>query len=118
MNENNQPENQAPSKEQIISFLKEQIEVKELQSHLQQLNTDIAKNRADEMEAYAKLAHYSSTPKNGDVIEHKVTQEDLDNNPEMTEQNIKVGDVIGIPKEDYEAFKSRIEKPSPLSVVE
>jgi hypothetical protein len=37
------------------------------------------------------------------MIEHVVSQEDMDNNPELAEQGIKVGDVIGISNNAAEA---------------
>jgi hypothetical protein len=38
-----------------------------------------------------------TNPQN-DTVKHTVTQEDMDNNPEMVEAGIKVGDEILIPK--------------------
>ncbi len=32
-----------------------------------------------------------------DTLDHEVTQEDLDNNPTLAEQGVKVGDTIQIP---------------------
>lgn len=98
-------ENKIPTKEQLIAALQEQIEVKQVQLTLQKLNAELAKNRADELEAYAKIAHFSNkSSTNDNVVEHTVTQEDIDNNPEMSQQGIKVGDKIGIPKEVYDQF--------------
>jgi len=37
-----------------------------------------------------------------ELVDHVVTQEDLDLNPELAEEGTKVGDVIQIPKEDDE----------------
>lgn len=104
MNEQQQAQKQAPSKEEVVRFLSDQIEVKELQARLQKLNTEIAVDRASELEAYAKISHYTSAPKNDEIVEHTVTQDDIDNNPELGQNNVKVGDVIGIPKAAYEGF--------------
>ena len=103
------PENQQsfpPTKEQVTKFLLEQIEVKELQSRLQSLNTKIAVERANELEAFAKASHFSKPL--DDVKQHVVTEQDLINNPDLSSQNIKVGDTIGIPvaaMEDFMASK-------------
>ncbi|GAA0561817.1 hypothetical protein [Chitinophaga japonensis] len=37
------------------------------------------------------------------MIDHKVTAEDLKNNPELAEQGVEEGEVIGIPAENTEA---------------
>lgn len=86
----------APTKEEIVAFLKEQIEVKEYQSALQKINTDIAMNRFLELEALAKIGQLTNT-KQDPGIPHIVSQEDLDNNPHLVEMGIKVGDNIRIP---------------------
>lgn len=99
-----QRSNTPPTLDQMITVLKEQIMVKELQSTLQELNTKIAKGRAEEVEAYAKAAHFTPTTTDPNVVEHIVTQQDLDNNPEMVKMNIEVGHKIGIPREAYEQF--------------
>lgn len=91
-----------PTKEQLIAFLQEQIEVKEFQATLQKLNTSIAVERAAELEAFIKINHF--TTQQPDVVQHVITQEDIDNNPVLAEQNIKVGDTVGIPKDAYENF--------------
>lgn len=40
----------------------------------------------------------AAKPKVVNTIKHKVTQEDLDNNPDLVTNGIKVGDEIDIPK--------------------
>ena len=97
------PEQKAPTKEQVTKFYKEQIEVAKLRRDLSQILSETAKFDAERAEAIAKQAHFSAprpqAPSEGmpeGVIPHTVTQEDLDNNPELNEQGIKVGDVIGI----------------------
>jgi hypothetical protein len=42
------------------------------------------------------------------VVPHTVTQEDLDANPELAEQGIKVGDVVGITERPVEEGESEI----------
>lgn len=37
---------------------------------------------------------------NGVDIDHVISQEDLDNNPMLVEEGVKVGDVVKIPKEN------------------
>lgn len=107
-------ETKVPSKEQLIAALQEQIDVKTVQAELQDLNTRLAQGRANELEAYAKIAHFSNnSPSKEDAVEHIVTQDDIDNHPGMTQQGIKVGDKIGIPKDDYEQFISKNIKQQP-----
>jgi hypothetical protein len=102
-------EKKLPSKEDVIKFYKEQIEIAKLRKDLAEQVCATAEFDARTAEAIAKKAHFSapmpqqsqSMPEG--VVEHVVTQEDLDNNPELAEQGIKVGDVVGI-----------AEKPSPV----
>jgi hypothetical protein len=87
-----------PSKEEIIAFIKEQIEVKTVQLELQNLNTGLATSRAEELKALAFIAQM--TQQGGVKPEgtpHTITQEDMDNNPELAEEGIKVGDEVIIP---------------------
>ena len=65
-----------PTKEEIISFMKEQIEVKQVQ-----------------------LTYPSSGQTYAGGSPHTVTQEDMDNNPELADQGIKVGDEVLIPSD-------------------
>lgn len=96
-------EQKAPTKEQITKFYEEQIEIAKLRRDLSQVLAETAKHDADRAESIAKQAHFSA-PKGQapieqmpeGVIPHTVSQEDLDANPELIEQGIKVGDVIGI----------------------
>jgi hypothetical protein len=97
-------EQKAPTKEQVTKFYKEQIEVAKLRRELSQILSETAEYDARRAEAIAKQAHFSAPrpqqPADQDlpegVVQHTVTQEDMDNNPELAEQGIKVGDVIGI----------------------
>lgn len=92
-----------PSKEEVLKFYKEQIEVAKLRKDLAELVCATAEFDAKTAEAIAKKAHFSAPmPQQGPasmpegVVEHTITQEDMDNNPELAEQGIKVGDVVGI----------------------
>lgn len=100
-------EKKVPTKAEVIKFYTEQIEVAKLRAELAEIACQTAESDARRVEAIAKQAHFAG-PKGGGqqpqqsqdmpegVIPHTVTQEDLDNNPELAEQGIKVGDVVGI----------------------
>jgi hypothetical protein len=53
-------EQKAPTKDQVMEFLKEQIDVKKLQLELQQLNTGLATNRAEELKALSFIAQLTN----------------------------------------------------------
>lgn len=96
-------EQKTPTKEEVIKFFQEQIEVKTLQAQLQELDSKIANFRAEELRALSFIAQMTN-PKakgnehtGGDVQSHTVTQEDLDNNPELQEAGVEVGEEILIP---------------------
>lgn len=91
-----QQEEKVPTKEEVINFLNEQIEVKKVQYELQDLNTKLAVARAEELKALSFIGQMTNPENN--TVKHKVTQEDIDNNPEISEAGIKVGDEILIPK--------------------
>lgn len=103
--ENTAPkEEKIPTKEELIKFFQEQIEVKKVQLELQEINTAMAVARAEELKALSFIAQLTnpSKPDNayqGDGVPHTITQEDLDNNPELAEAGVKVGDDVLIPKE-------------------
>ncbi len=88
---------EVPSKEEVINFLAEQIEVKKVQLELQELNTKLAVARAEELKALSFIAQVTNPDNN--TVKHVVTQEDIDNNPEMSEAGIKVGDEILVSKD-------------------
>lgn len=105
--QNMNEEQKAPTKEQVMEFLKEQIDVKKLQLELQQLNTGLATNRAEELKALSFIAQLTNprqdeNPYRGapDGTPHKITQEDLDNNPELVEAGVEVGDDVIIPNQE------------------
>lgn len=51
-----------PTKEEVISFFQEQIEVKRVQLELQELNTAMAVGRAEELKALSFIAQITSPP--------------------------------------------------------
>ena len=99
MNPKNTPfaESEIPTKEQLIEAMTEQIEVKEVQLKLQKLNEELAKSKAGELQALNFTASMKEPASQG--TEHTITQEDLDNNPDLVEQGFKVGDDVFIPNE-------------------
>ena len=97
---------QGPSKEEIIKFLQEQIEVKKVQVDLQDLNTRLAVSRAEELKALAFVAQLTNPQPQG-AKPHTVTQEDLDNNPDLVEAGIEVGEEIMIPDFVEEELKQQ-----------
>jgi hypothetical protein len=102
----NQP---LPSKEEVIAFLKEQIEVKKFQVELQELNTKMASYRADELKALQFVAQMTNPQPPADAVPHNLTQEDMDQNPELVEQGFKVGDEVLVPK-DSEPAQRKLKK--------
>lgn len=84
---------EVPSKEQIIAWYKEQIEIATLRRDLSVLQMEIAKNEAQRTQATILMAQMQN-PASQNEVEHIVTQEDLDANPELVENNVKVGDKI------------------------
>jgi hypothetical protein len=88
-------EQKVPTKDELITFLNEQIEVKEVQLKLQNLNTALAKGRAEELQALnfiGNMTNPSSDVPRG--TPHKLTEEDLANNPDLVEAGLKVGDEV------------------------
>lgn len=98
-----------PSKEDIIKFLSEQMEVKEAQYKLQELNTKLAVARAEELKALQFIAQMSNPTPPSDAVTHNLTQEDIDENPELIERGFKVGDEVLVPK-DSEPAKRKLKK--------
>ena len=103
---NEQQEQQVPTKEELINFFNEQIEVKKVQLELQELNTNLAVAKAEELKALAFISQMTNPPQAGQRSEqpqgvpHTLTQEDLDNNPELASGGFMVGDDIMIPAQD------------------
>lgn len=98
-----------PSKEEIIKFLAEQMEVKEAQLKLQELNTKLAVARAEELKALQFIAQMTNPQPPADAVPHNLTQQDMDENPELAEQGFKVGDEVLVPK-DSEPAKRKLKK--------
>jgi hypothetical protein len=94
-----QQEKAVPTKEEIIAFIKEQIEVKSVQLELQELNTGLAVSRAEELKALAFIAQMTQPGGRPEGVPHTITQEDLDNNPELVGGGFKVGDEVIVPNE-------------------
>jgi hypothetical protein len=107
MSENVQ-EQKLPSKEELIQFLQEQIDVKKVQVELQELNAQLAEARAREIKALSFIGQVTNPQSQGQP--HTVTQEDLDQNPELAEQGFKVGDQVVISTEPIQPEESE-EKP-------
>ena len=103
----NEQETKAPSKEEVITFLTEQIEVKKVQLELQEINAKLASYRAEELKALQFIAQMTNPQPPADAVPHTLTQEDMDENPELSEQGLKVGDEVLIPKETAAPAKSR-----------
>ncbi len=82
-----------PTKEQIIAWYKDQIEVATLRRDLSALQAEIAKNEAQRTQATILMAQMQD-PASQNEVEHIVTQEDIDANPELVENGVKVGDKI------------------------
>ncbi len=61
-NQDPQDEQKAPSKEEVIAFFQEQIEVKKVQLELQELNAALAMARAEELKALAFIAQMTQVP--------------------------------------------------------
>ena len=102
-------EQQVPTKEEIMKFLQEQIEVKKAQVELQELNMRMAIAKAEELKALSIVAQITN-PQSQATRSHTVTQEDLDNNPELVEAGVQVGEEIMIPDYQQEEPKQATRK--------
>lgn len=91
-------ENQTPNTptlEQMISNAEENIKLKTKLLELQKLNTEIAQLKMEEVKAWAIMAQLQAP---APTMEHTVTEEDLENNPELKEEGIQVGEKILVPQ--------------------
>lgn len=86
-----------PSKEEVMAFLQEQIDVKKLQLELQEINAALAVARSEELKALTIIAQITQLPDNFETEPHVVTEEDLENNPELKDAGVKPGDEVRIP---------------------
>jgi hypothetical protein len=101
-------EQKAPTKEEVLVFLQEQIDVKAKQFELQDLNTKLAVARAEELKALQFISNMTNPqPQQPQGVPYNLTQEDLDNNPELVEAGLKVGDEVLRSEEPVPAPKSR-----------
>lgn len=107
-------EQQVPTKEELINFFKEQIEVKKVQLELQELNTNLAVAKAEELKALGFIAQMTAQPGQKSAQPegqpHTITQDDLDNNPELVEAGVQVGDDVMIPTQPEEAPVKKLKK--------
>jgi hypothetical protein len=99
MNDQITDDQKAPSKEEVLAFLQEQIQVKTVQAQLQQINADLAEGRARELKALQFIAQMTNPTPPPDAVKHNLTEEDMEENPELSEQGFKVGDEVLVPKD-------------------
>lgn len=99
-----------PTKEEVISFLNESLEIAKLRAELQNCNTQIAVGRSEELKALIFISQVTNPKAQEDLQEHTLTEEDIVNNPELTQGGFKVGDNVQIPGE---AKRKLTRKPSP-----
>jgi cupin superfamily acireductone dioxygenase involved in methionine salvage len=92
-------EQKVPSKEEVLAFLMEQIEVKKVQMELQEINMKLAQYRAEELKALSFIGQITNPQPPADAEPHTITQEDMDANPELSEQGFKVGDEVLVEKQ-------------------
>lgn len=103
-------EQKTPSKEEVVKFLQEQIDVKKVQLELQELNTRLAMARADELKALQFIGQLTNPQPPADAVEHTLTEEDLADNPELKEQGLNPGDKVLIPKEMAEEAAEKVKR--------
>lgn len=103
-------ERQVPTKEQILTLMGEQIEVLTAQVSLQQLKAQLAKAQAEELQALNFIAGFKN-PQQEEGVPHTVTQEDMDNHPELADEGVEVGDEILIPaQKDFPKKDRKLKK--------
>jgi hypothetical protein len=98
----NEQDVKAPSKEQIMSFLAEQIEVKAKQYELQELNTKLAVAKAEELKALQYIAQMTNPQAPANAKRHTLTEEDFQEHPHLSEQGFNVGDEVMVATENSE----------------
>jgi hypothetical protein len=92
-------EQKQPTRQEIIDFLNESIEISKLRAELQSYNTQIATERAEELKALVFIAQVTN-PKPEEQEKHIVTDEDIAANPQLVEAGLKAGDEVMIPKQE------------------
>lgn len=90
-----QKSKEAPDRAEVIKWYKEQIELAKYRFELAELLSKTAQEDAKRVQALAIMAQIQSTKNNNNDL-HTVTQEDLDNNPDLLDSGVKVGDVISL----------------------
>lgn len=103
-------EEKVPSKEEILAFLTEQIEVKKVQLELQLINADLAEAKARELKALNFIGQMTNPQPPADAVKHTLTQEDIDGDQELQEAGFKAGDEVLIPKEVAETMNKKLKK--------
>ena len=98
-----------PSKEEVVKFLTEQIEVKKVQLELQQINASLAEARANELKALQFIAQMTNPQAPADAVPYTLTEEDLAADPSIAEQGFKAGDEVLVAK-DSEPAKRKLKK--------
>ena len=103
-------EQKVTSKEEIMTFMTEQIEVKKVQLELQVLNADLAEAKARELKALNFIGQMTNPQPPADAVKHTLTQEDIDGDKELQEAGFKVGDEVLIPKEVADEMQKKLNK--------
>ena len=104
-------EQQVPTKEELVKFFQEQIEVKKVQAELQELNTKLAVMRAEELKALQFISNITNPQANvPQGTPYNLTQEDLDANPELVQAGLKVGDEVLKSEEPAPVAKRSLKK--------
>ena len=99
-------EEKQPTREEIVAFLNESIEIAELRSKLQNYNTKIAVDRSEEIKALAFISQITD-PKQQETEPHTFTQEEIDANPELKDAGISAGDEMEIPVQVKRKLKTK-----------
>lgn len=95
-----------PTKEELITAMREQIDVKSVQLELQEINERLAKSKAGELQALQFIAQMTDPqPLREDLEDHTLSQEDLDRNPDLVKAGFKVGDEVQVPKQSDRKLK-------------
>lgn len=84
-------------KEQMIKWMKEQIEFKKVEAELQELNTKIAVMYEQQVKSTINVAQIKASTQPPKTQKHTLTEEDFDRNEGLKEQGFNVGDEVEIP---------------------
>lgn len=106
-------QSQEPNKEQVLSWMKEQIEFKTVQLEMQELDAKIALAKFQQMEALYKISMLTSTEEEANEAssrEHIITDEDMKNHPQLKEMGYEVGDVYKGAKKQESATPGNVKK--------